>query len=257
MDGTLLAPDGTVSDRVAAAVRAARGAGIHVVPVTGRPPQALWSLAAAAGLGPFGVCSNGAALVDLDRRQLLEVDHIPGEIAAALVQHARVAEPAIRFAVDGLDRFSHEASFFDRPVDWEEDITEVDDLTPVLFAGCIKLIARRPGLSAAELIGRLSPLLGSNVHVTTSGLDWVDIGLVGVTKATALARACARLGIEPRDVIAVGDNHNDLSMIDWAGHGVAVANAVPEVLQAAARVVPSNAGDGVAVLLEELLAAAA
>ena len=67
MDGTLLDPDGRVTARTSAAVATARAAGIHVVPVTGRPPQALWDLAAAAGLGPLGVCSNGSALVDLDR----------------------------------------------------------------------------------------------------------------------------------------------------------------------------------------------
>jgi len=66
LDGTLLAPDGTVSPRTADAVRAARASGIHVVPATGRPPKSVWARAADAGLGPLGVCSNGAALVDLD-----------------------------------------------------------------------------------------------------------------------------------------------------------------------------------------------
>ncbi len=254
MDGTLLSPGGTVSSRTAAAVAAARRAGVHVVPVTGRPPQALWVLAATAGLGPVGVCSNGAAVVDLDREEVIEVDHLPGELAAELVQRARCVEPEVRFAVDNLDRFTHEVAFFEGPVEWEEDVFGTDDLTPVLEEGCIKLIARRPGTSALDLIDRLAPFLGTAVHLTTSGLDWVDIGVVGVTKATALARVCARLGVGAEAVVAVGDNHNDLTMLEWASRGLAVANAAPDVLAAADAVLPGNAADGVAVLLERLVA---
>ncbi len=54
--------------------------------------------------------------------------------------------------------------------------------------------------------------------------------------------------------MAVGDHRNDVEMVRWAGRGVAVANAVPELLAAADAVVPANADDGVAVLVGELLA---
>lgn len=255
MDGTLLSPGGAVSARTAAAVGAARRAGIHVVPVTGRPPQALWALAADAGLGPVGVCSNGAAVVDLDRQEVIEVDHLPGELAAELVCLARSTEPGVHFAVDNLDRFTHEDAFFDGPVDWEEEIFRTDDLTPVLQEGCIKLIARRPGLPALDLIARLAPVLGPAVHLTTSGLDWVDIGIVGITKASALERVCARLGVGSEGVVAVGDNHNDLTMLEWAGRGLAMANAALDVLECADAVLPGNADDGVALLLEHLVTA--
>ena len=255
MDGTLLGPGALVGPRTASAVAAARAGGIPVVPVTGRPPHALWDLAARAGLGPVGVCSNGAAVVDLDSREVLGVDHLPGEMAAALVERARQAVPGVRFAVDNLDAFHHESDFFDGPVGWDEQIWPTDDLTPVLLSGCVKLIARTPGVSALELIRRLGPVLGQAAHATTSGLDWVDIGVIGVTKATGLARICERLAVAPEEVVAVGDNLNDLPMLSWAGLGLAVANATPEVLDAADAVLPANAADGVAQLLERLAGA--
>ena len=95
--------------------------------------------------------------------------------------------------------------------------------------------------------------LGGVGHVTTSGLDWVDIGAPQVSKAYALERVCDRLHVRLDDVIAVGDNHNDLSVLAWAGVAMAPANAIPEVLALVERVLPSNSEDGVACLLEELI----
>ncbi|HET9289540.1 MAG TPA: HAD hydrolase family protein, partial [Actinomycetes bacterium] len=76
-----------------------------------------------------------------------------------------------------------------------------------------------------------------------------------VTKASALERLCRRLGVAASEVVAVGDMDNDLAMLAWAGTGVAVANATPEVLDAADEVTAANTDDGVALLLERILAA--
>jgi Cof subfamily protein (haloacid dehalogenase superfamily) len=254
LDGTLLDPRGQITARTARAVAAARAKGIHVVPVTGRPPQATWDLAAAAGLGPLGVCANGAVIVDLERMEVLEVEEIAGVIATGLVDLLRAAVPGILLATDDLECFSYERGFFDVPVDWQEKLEEVDDIRPVVTAGCIKLIARIPETTASELIGLLEREVGEEGHVTTSGLDWVDIGAPQVSKAYALERVCDRLGVGIEEVIAVGDNHNDLSVLAWAASAMAPANAIPEVLAVVQRVLPANADDGVACLLEELAA---
>lgn len=253
LDGTLLAPDGGVRARTAAAVEEARRCGVHVVAVTGRPPQATWGIIEAAGLGPMAVCSNGAAIVATEGRELLHVYDLPGRVAAGLVDLVRAAEPEIRLAADNLDVFSHEVRFFDGPVEWDEELHEVTDIRPVVLAGgCVKLIGRVPGLGPMELIRRLEIEIADEGHVTTSGLDWVDIGAPGISKAFALEWVCAELGVGVDEVIAIGDNHNDLSVLGWAGTAMAPANAVPEALAVAARVLPSNADEGVAVLLEEI-----
>jgi Cof subfamily protein (haloacid dehalogenase superfamily) len=252
LDGTLLDPGGHVTARTVRAVAAARAAGIHVVPVTGRPPQATWELAATAGLGPLGVCANGAAIVDLDRGEVIEVEPIAGEIATRLVDLLRRAVPGILLATDDLEYFSYEHGFFERPVDWQEKLEEVGDIRPIVATGCIKLIARTPQVTALELIQLLEHELGGVGHVTTSGLDWVDIGAPQVSKAYALERVCDRLRVRLEEVIAIGDNHNDLSVLAWAGVAMAPANAIPEVLALVDRVLPANSEDGVAGLLEEL-----
>ena len=254
LDGTLLNPAACIGSRTATAVLAARRAGIYVVPVTGRPPQAMWPVIHGAHLGPLGVCSNGAVLVDVESQAVLEIERIAGDVAARLVAALRVAAPGILLASDNLDGFIYEHGFFDGPVDWDERLEEVDDIVAATMDGCIKLIGRRPGWSAPELIGALERELAEEAHVTTSGLDWVDIGLLGVTKAYALERVCDRLGVSVLEVVAVGDNHNDLTLLGWAGTAMAPANAIPEVLTMVDRVLPANSEEGVAVLLEELVA---
>jgi HAD superfamily hydrolase (TIGR01484 family) len=253
LDGTLLDALSRIPERTRRALEAARAAGILVVPATGRPPQALWPVVDGAAFGPMGVCSNGAVLVDIDRRQNLEVTRLAGHAAADLVGRLRSAVPGIVFAIDDLERFAHESTFFDGPVDWKEELVVVHDVAAFLAAGCVKLIARRPGWSASELITEIELHTGDH-GVTTSGLDWVDIGVAGVTKAYALERLCNRLGIGPAQVVAVGDNHNDLAVLDWAGTAMAPSNAVPDVLEMVDRVLPANTDEGVADLLEELTA---
>lgn len=251
LDGTLLDPDAKVSDRAARAVVAARSAGLFVVPVTGRPPQATWDLAALAGLGPLGVCANGAVIVDVASQQIIEVEDVGADVAAGLVGLIREAVPGILLGLDNLECFTFEKDFFAEPVDWDQPLEEVDDILDAIAGGCIKLVARLPGYRPEELIATLALEVAEEAHVTTSGA-WVELGAPQVSKAYALERVCDRLGVHVSEVLAVGDNHNDLPVLAWAGTAMAPANAIPEVLAVAHRVLPSNADDGVAGLLEEL-----
>jgi hydroxymethylpyrimidine pyrophosphatase-like HAD family hydrolase len=75
-----------------------------------------------------------------------------------------------------------------------------------------------------------------------------------VTKAASLARIADQQGIRAEDAVAFGDMPNDLPMLAWAGRGYAMANAHPDVLDAAEHLAPSNDDDGVAQIVEKLLA---
>ena len=249
-------PDGTVSQRTVDAVRSAQRAGIHVVPVTGRPPRVTWDVAKRAGLGPLGVCSNGAVVVDVEAMQVLELETVAAEVASRLVELLRQRVPGVRFAVEEMEAFTHETGFMDPDWYWDEVTKQVDDIIQAVSPVCIKLIVRRPGWPASALLGELRREVAEKGHVTSSGLDWVEIGAPGISKAYALERICARLGIGVGEVLAIGDNHNDLTVLAWAGYAAAPANAIPEVLAVVDQVVPSNQDDGVAVLLEGLAAQA-
>jgi hydroxymethylpyrimidine pyrophosphatase-like HAD family hydrolase len=200
LDGTLLRPDETVSERTRHAIAAAQQAGITVVLVTGRPPRSLAPIAARIGLGGIAICANGAVVWDLDAGAMVDTSPLAAEAAAALIRGLREALPF------------------------------------------------------AELARRARETVGEEAVVTWAGTRVVEISAAGVTKARALERLCARLGVQREEVVAVGDMENDLAMLAWAGHAVAVANAQQDVLDAADEVTASNLDDGVAQVLERLVA---
>jgi len=128
-----------------------------------------------------------------------------------------------------------------------------DDAVGLCGSGVTKLIALHPTWSIDDLLRVTLDLAGESATVTHSGAPFVEIAAPGVTKASALAALCTRLGIAPADVVAFGDMPNDLPMLAWAGHSVAVANAHQEVIAAASEVTLANDEDGVAVVLERVL----
>ncbi|MDQ2710538.1 MAG: HAD family hydrolase, partial [Actinomycetota bacterium] len=115
----------------------------------------------------------------------------------------------------------------------------------------IKLLARDPEMTSDAMVAALAPFVGTDISLTFSSSNGlVEAAPYGVTKASCLAELAADHGVGPAEVIAFGDMPNDVAMLHWAGHGVAVANAHPAVLVAADEVTASNLDDGVALVLE-------
>jgi hydroxymethylpyrimidine pyrophosphatase-like HAD family hydrolase len=254
LDGTLLRPDETVSERTMAAILATRRAGIILVLVTGRPPRNLGPIAERLGVGGIAICANGAVVWDLDTGTILDLTPLAADLAIRLVRALRAAIPGALFAVELEGGFGREAGWADGLLPAAPDALEADALE--LITGPVtKLLLRHPTLPFAEVAGRARAAVGEQAVVTWAGTRVVEISAPGVTKAFALERLCRRLGIRPQEVVAVGDMPNDLAMLAWAGRSVAVANAADEVLAAADEVTASNVDDGVALVLERVVAA--
>jgi Cof subfamily protein (haloacid dehalogenase superfamily) len=252
LDGTLLLPDETVSERTRRAVVAAKAAGITIVLVSGRPVRSIGRLAERVGVGGIAICANGAVVWDLDNGTVLDWSPMAADLAARLVRDLREAIPGALFAVELEREFGREAGWEDGLRPAPPEALEADALE--LITGPVtKLLVRHPTLPFAEVAERARRAIGDDAVATWAGLRLVEISAVGVTKASALERLCRRLGITAAEVVAVGDMDNDLAMLAWAGTGVAVANAAPEVLEAADEVTAANTDDGVALLLERIL----
>ena len=254
LDGTLLRPDETVSERTRAALAAARDAGITVVLVSGRPPRSLGPIAERIGVGGIAICANGALVWDLDTGTMVDSSPLAADLAARLVRTLREAIPGVLFAVELEGSFGREAGWSDGLVAVPPAVLEADALE-LIGGPVIKLLVRHPSLPFAEVAERARAAVGDDAVATWAGLRLVEISAAGVTKAFALERLCRRLGIDAGEVVAVGDMPNDLAMLAWAGTAVAVANAAKEVLDAADEVTAANTEDGVALLLERILAA--
>jgi hydroxymethylpyrimidine pyrophosphatase-like HAD family hydrolase len=86
-----------------------------------------------------------------------------------------------------------------------------------------------------------------------SGLPFVELAARHVTKALALAALADQLTLSAHQVVAIGDNHNDIPMLEWAGVGLAMANATDDAKKAADRTIGSNDEDGLAHAINDLL----
>jgi len=252
LDGTLLRSDGTLSDRTKAAVTRASAAGIEIVVVTARGPRTVREIAHELGIGGEAIVSNGAMVLDLGSGGLRRVRAIETEVALRIVNGLRERLPGILFAVEA-EAFAHEPGFF--AWDWEPPAgTRVGDALDLLDESTTKIVARHEGHELEVIAAVARELAGGAAAVFLSGNWVVEISAAGVDKATALAELCEELGVDRSDVVAFGDQLNDLPMLAWAGHGVAVANAHPDAIDVADEVTASNDEDGVALVLERLSA---
>ena len=259
LDGTLLRDDLTTSPRTRAALDEARRQGVLVVPVTARQPIGVRHIADEAGFDGWAVCSNGALGVHLTTWEVLFEEPIAvaaqQRLVAALAErvpgllHVSVRDGGEGFVAE--EGYAALASFEDH----KRDVSTMagHPLAEVLAAPSLKLVVRHPEVGAAELLEAARDLADDDVAVTHSGAPFLEVMAAGVSKAWGVARLCERLGIDREDVVAFGDAPNDVELLAWAGHGVAVANAAPEAIEAADEVTAANEDDGVALVLERLL----
>jgi Cof subfamily protein (haloacid dehalogenase superfamily) len=261
VDGTLLDPTDQVSERTRAAVHRVVAAGVPFVLVTGRPPRWIPPIVEQLGHAGPAVCANGAVLynaatdqvsytVTLDPMQLRDA----AEVIATALPGAKLAVelPAASAAMNGADQFLAEPGYT-HPWPGGDSADAPRDV--LLGRPAIKLLVRQPNASSDLMAAAVRELLGATsqarLDVTYStGYGLIELSAPGVTKGTGLARLAGQLGVAPADVLALGDMPNDLSMLRWAGHGVAMANAHPAVLEAADEITAGNSEDGLAIILE-------
>jgi hydroxymethylpyrimidine pyrophosphatase-like HAD family hydrolase len=248
LDGTLLRSDDSVSERTLSALARTIAAGIRFVLVSARSPVWLAPEAARLGLDGIGICANGAVVYDYEAGRVLIHRPLEPETARELVHGLRLAAPGVVFGCERPSGFIAEPTYRSlfRPPD---SIPRADALAFV-SEPVTKLVLQHPELAQAELHALAGDLGGERVEASYSGAGLVEIAAAGVNKGSALAELCDELEIDRSEVIAFGDMPNDVSMLAWAGRGIAVANGHPEVLAVADEVTASNDEDGVALVLE-------
>lgn len=249
LDGTLVRSDGTVASRTVEVLARVENAGVPFVMVTGRPPRWMAEVSRRTGHRGLAVCANGALVYDLHTERVVESSLLPEDAAAAVVGALREALPDITFAVERPDLgFGHEVAYVPS---WEPAEDQPLPVEQLLSGGVVKLLARHRGLSSDALLAAAREAVGDRATLTHSSNDGLlEVSAVGISKASGLAALARQHGVDAADVVAFGDMPNDLPMLGWAGHAVAVANAHPEVLRAADEVTSSNDEDGVAEVLE-------
>ncbi len=265
LDNTLLRTDKSVSPRTDAALRAAAAAGLVVVPVTARQRVGVLAVAPqfvelAEAFGGWAVCSNGALGLDLTTGERLFEATMSVESQRSLVDRLSEAVDDVRFCAvrDGGDGFLVEAGYAELSA-WADHNRDPRRMQVVDRAGLtdapnLKMVARHPELTARTLLDTVRDLDLPGVQATSSGAPFLEFSAAGIDKAYGLQRLAGHLGVAAAEVVALGDGLNDVDMLAWAGRGIAVANAEPELLAAADEVAPGCDEDGFASVLTRLVA---
>ncbi|WP_327324715.1 Cof-type HAD-IIB family hydrolase [Streptomyces sp. NBC_01210] len=260
LDGTLLRDDKSVSDRTIAALAAAEEAGIEVFFVTGRPARWMDVVSDHVHGHGLAICANGAAVVDLHAGgKLLEVRALERETALDVVRILRDAAPGTSFAVETTTGIHYEPDYPPFHVDPGATVATAEKLLHEERLGegapVIKLLAHHPELTPDGFLTLARTAAGDLASFTRSSpTALLEVSGLGVSKASTLALCCARRGISSDEVVAFGDMPNDVEMLTWVGTSYAMGNAHPDVLAAASGRTVANNEDGVAVVIEQILA---
>jgi Cof subfamily protein (haloacid dehalogenase superfamily) len=260
LDGTLLRDDKSVSERTIAALAAAEEAGIEVFFVTGRPARWMDVVSAHVHGHGLAICANGAAVVDLHAGgELLEVFPLERATALSAVAALRAAAPGTSFAVELTSGIHYEPDYPPFQFDPAASVATAEELLHEEVPGSgdpvIKLLAHHSTLTPDDFLDLARGTVGDLGSVTRSSpTALLEISGPGVSKASTLARCCAERGIAPEEVVAFGDMPNDIEMLAWAGRSYAMGNAHPAVVAAASGRTVANNEDGVAVVIERILA---
>ncbi|MCU9519570.1 HAD family hydrolase [Corynebacterium sp. ES2794-CONJ1] len=258
VDGTLINSAERISPRLYRALECTNGR-YHFVIATGRPARWVIPLVNQLPFKPVCICANGAVVYDSARDRIIKNHSIQAEVLRAVVSKAREVLP-VGVAVErcGTSVLDINQGCYvvteDYAHAWDSTEHSVVDLDSALAEPAVKLLLRYEALTAPELFDLIRPAIPTDlVHITYSineGL--LEVSAPNITKAQTLKELCDDMGIAAKDVLAFGDMRNDREMIEWAGHGVAMANAQQELRACADEVTASNDDDGVARILERV-----
>ncbi len=255
LDGTFLDSAARVSPGNAAALARLRHEGIPVVGVTGRAPRLLYTVEEYFGGEGIVVLAQGAFVGDLATGEVLRQVTMPSALALDLTAQIEAVTGPLLYAGEypvGDEHVLYVEPGFAWPYDEGLQVVVRDDLpadgVALKFYLCSPTHEQDSLLAMARSV--VSPVVAELTH---AGLGFIELCPPGVTKATGLAVALERHGIDRREVLVFGDMPNDLPMFGWAGRAVAVANAHPDVLAVADDITGTNDDDGFAAYLDRLL----
>jgi Cof subfamily protein (haloacid dehalogenase superfamily) len=240
--------------RTRAAIAGLRARGLHVIVVTGRMFRATRPYLEEAGLDDPVICYQGALVADPVSGEFLRHVPIPRESALEAIDAVVSAGFHVNCYVDDLLYVAEVTPEARAYADFQHlEIHAVGPLRDWLHDDPTKLVAVGDPAALDELEAELKPRFRGRLFVSKSLPYFLEFAHPDVSKGAGLQFVADRLGFTAVETVACGDGENDRELLDWAGFGVAVANAHPEILARADLVVPDVEHEGVAALFEAYL----
>ena len=267
IDGTLLNPQFQISEGDLAALRRAHAAGIEIVLVTGRRHSFALPIAKQLGFDLWLISSNGAVTRSLSG-DTFHRDMMPSETCRELCRAMQGfrgntvltfdKETKGALVLEGLDELSASIRrWLEKNLEFIEFVVPIEnalvtDPVQAMFCGSIaRMNEALLTLDKAAMGGRITVL---RTEYLARDLLMIDVLNAGCSKGHALERWARHRGYAREEVMAVGDNHNDVEMLEFAGHPVIMGNACEELRGRGWRVTRANHDCGLAAAVEEIVA---
>jgi Cof subfamily protein (haloacid dehalogenase superfamily) len=259
LDGTVLRRDLEITGRTVAAMGELRDRGMRLVVATGRRFEGAREYAGRLGFadGDPLICYGGSMVRQMNGETLLHRT-LPRSLGVEVLEWAAERDLHARVFVDGRVITSPGTpAALEHTRRYEEPgLCVVEDPAAWLRDGGEEptklVLVDHPG-DVEGWLPEAQEAFRGRLFVTRSLPHYVEVGGLKGTKSEALRFLCDRWGIDPGRAIAFGDADNDIDMLRFAGHGVAVGGMTDEVREAADAVAPPVQEDGVALYLEKLL----
>ena len=261
LDGTLTNSEKIITPRTFDALMKAQREGVRLVLASGRPTFGIAALANQLQLADYGgyvLSYNGGRIIDWCEKTVIFSQVVDQKLVPILYDFAEKAQlPIVTYLPEAIlasknegEYLAEEARINGMPVVVAQNFVEE---AMQMSGGSTKfLIPGEPEL-LIQLESEMKAALSEQMEVFRSAPFFLELPPKGIDKAQSLQRLLTHLGLERESLMAFGDGFNDLSMIQFAGQGVAMANAVEEVKSIADFVTTSNEEDGIAHALEQLL----
>ena len=254
LDRTLVPEDGDLRPRTIEAIRRARESGIRVVVVTGRMYRSVLPYLREAGIDDPVVCYQGAVVADPRTDEFLRHVPVPLELAREAVRFVVDAGHHLNAYVDDqlyVAEVTEEAKAY---ADFQSiPINAVGPLADWLDRPPTKLVAVGKVDDMSALEARAKALFGGRLFISKSLPYFLEFASPEVTTGSGLGFLAEHLGFTAAETVAFGDGENDVELVEWAGYGVAVANAHDRVLAVADFVAPRDVDEGVAQVMNGYL----
>ena len=256
LDGTLMGEDAIISPKVKDAVRRAVEKGVRFTIATGRAFDSALLFAQELGVNAPLICYQGGLIKDHLNGRVIHERSVPLLLAQEIIRFTRQRELHLNVYVDDgrayVERVTPEARYYTDIA--KAPVYPVGDLLAFLNRDPMKfVIVLSDDAATKPLITELETLFAGQMRFVRSYSCFVEGVPLDVSKGNALTRLTDHLGLALEETIGIGDNDNDLELVERAGLGVAMGNASPTLKAAADYIAPPVDEEGVVEVIERFV----
>lgn len=258
IDGTLTNNRKEITPHTLRCLQQAQQAGVRVVLASGRPTAGIMPLAKELKLERYNgyiLSYNGARIIECSTQKTIYESTLPHYIIEQLYRVACEHELAV-VSYDDIHIITENGN--DQYVEKEKNINkmpvkEVEDFVKAISFPVPKCLIMGDSEKIVPVQETLKQTLGNQLNIYRSEPFFLELMPLHIDKAYALQQLLNHTGYKREEMIACGDGFNDLSMIEFAGLGVAMENAQPEIKKAASYITTSNEDEGIARVIEKFI----